>query len=82
MYIHEKTSASRSSQLGRAQKWSIIMKTITLALVATLIGSATLPASSFAKSRLNGASAQQSQRVLINREAFDPFHQTTFNENR
>jgi hypothetical protein len=59
------------------------MKTITLALVAALIGSATLSASSFAKSRYNGASAQQSQRVLINREsAFDPFHQTTFNGNR
>jgi hypothetical protein len=60
----------------------IIMKTITLALVAALIGSAILPASSFAKSRHDGANAQQSQRVLINREtAFDPFHQIEFNGN-
>jgi len=59
------------------------MKAITLALVAALIGSAILPASSFANSRHYEANAQQSQRVLINREtAFDPFHQTTFNGNR
>jgi hypothetical protein len=80
IYTH-RPNAGRCCQLGRAQKWSIILTTINLALVAALIGSATLSASSLAKSRHNGASAQQSQRVPNNRDAFDPFHQTGFNGN-
>ena len=52
-----------------------MMKTITLALVAALIGSATLSAPSFAKSRYQGDPFQQTS-------AFDPFHQTGFNGNQ
>jgi hypothetical protein len=58
------------------------MKTITLALVAPLIGSATLSAPSFAKSRHEGARSGYGQFVLNSESAFDPFHQTGFNGNR
>ena len=58
-----------------------MMKTITLALVAALIGSATLSAPSFAKSRHQGARAEYAQLVPNSESAFDPFHQTGFNGN-
>ena len=57
------------------------MKTITLALVAALIGSATMSAPSLAMSRHQEASAEHGQFVSNNDSAFDPFHQTTFNGN-
>jgi hypothetical protein len=57
------------------------MKTITLALIAAFIGSATLSAPSFAKSRHQGAPTEDAQLVPNSESAFDPFHQTGFNGN-
>ena len=55
------------------------MKTITLALVAAFIGSATMSAPSFAMSRHQGARAEHGQ--VVSNSDFDPFHQTAFNAN-
>ena len=61
------------------------MKMITLALVAALIGSATLSAPSFAKSRHQGARAEYAQlgpnSDFRQTSDFDPFHETGGNGN-
>ena len=76
--VHEKGLAAS----WRGQKRSITMKTITIALVAALIGSTTMSASAMSRAQVAAINAAFDTSPGTPDSVFDPFHQIGFNGNR